>query len=155
MNKNNAEMGQAVDRAWAAGFVDGEGCITVVKQAYQANKDGSQRSPTLRFKLMVVQNCWSTLKRLQTILDEKSYLNQVPVSVHHNKRLYQLQYDGFHAYEAAKKLEPFLHRKRHHMSVVHELFSDGKLGKKPGRKGWDAETLLIREKLVRRLKKMN
>ena len=146
---------QLLDLAWAAGLVDGEGCITVVKQVYQPDENGSRRPPTFRFKLVIVQNCWSTLDHLQKIINEKGYLNQVPVSVHHNKRLYQLQYDGFHAYEAVKKLEPFLHRKRHHMHVVHQLFNEGKLGQKPGRKGWDEDTLTTREKLVRRLKKLN
>ncbi len=143
-----------LDLAWAGGFIDGEGCITVANQTYLP-KNGKQRPPTPRFKLIVGQNCWSTLHRLQLILNERGYLNEVPMTVEQNRRVYQLQYDGKHAYKAVKKLEPFLHRKRQYVSIADKLFEEGLLGQRPGRKGWDVKTLKAREKWIRRLRKLH
>jgi len=142
------------DLAWAAGFVDGEGCISTVMQTYQPDEDGKQRPPTMRFKLTVSQNCASTLKHLQKILGEKSYLNEVTFTQDMNRRAWVLHYDGKHALKAIKKLEPFLHRKKQFVHVAEKLFEEGKLGQRPGRKGWDAETLRARNKWATRLRRL-
>ena len=139
---------------WAAGLVDGEGCITAVKQTYKS-KNGKQRKPTYRLKLMVNQNCYSTMEKLQSILDEKSYLTEMPMREFMNAKVYQLQFDGINALNAINKLEPFLHRKKQHVIISNKLWEEGQMGVHPGRNGFDPEVLKTREKLVNRLKKLH
>lgn len=143
------------DLAWAAGFVDGEGCITVVNQTYKPDADGKQRPPTPRFKFMITQNCRSTLERLKKILGETGYLNETTFTDGMNRRGWVLHYDGMHALKAVKKLEPFLHRKKQYVQVAEKLFDEGKLGQRPGRNGWDAKTLRAREKWAKRLRRLH
>lgn len=143
------------DLAWAAGFVDGEGCITVVTQTYRPGRDGKQRRPTMRFKFTINQNCRSTLDRLQRILGETSYLNESTFTDGMNRRGWTLQYDGHHALRAVQKLEPYLHRKKQYVRVAEQLFDEGKLGQRPGRNGWDTKTLKAREKLAKRLRRLH
>lgn len=146
---------RTVDLAWAAGFVDGEGCITTVMQTYKPDDAGHQRLPTMRFKFMISQNCRSTLDRLKEILGETGYVNEIPLNDGMNRRAWMLQYDGRHALKAVKKLEPFLHRKKQYIQVAEKLFEEGKLGQRPGRNGWDAKTLAAREKWAKRLRKLH
>jgi hypothetical protein len=153
--RNGASLlGRLTDLAWAAGFVDGEGCITVVNQTYRP-KNGKQRPPTTRFKFVINQNCRSTLDRLQKILNETGYLNEVPFTEGLNRRSYTLHYDGKHALRAIKKLEPYLYRKRQYVHVAEKLFEEGKLGQRPGRSGWDKETLKAREKWMTRIRRLH
>lgn len=145
---------RAVELAWAGGFVDGEGCITVAIQNYKP-VNGKPRPPTPRFKLMINQNCRSTLDRLHRIVGETGYINEVTLTPGLNRRAWTLQYDGMHALKAVKKLEPYLHRKRQYVQVAEKLFVEGKLGQRPGRNGWDEDTLKARAKWIKRIKRLH
>lgn len=154
--KRGARVAQSdLDLAWAAGLVDGEGSITVVRQTYQPDKNGNKRNPTLRLKLVIVQNDWSTLDRLQRIIGGQSHLNDVPWNDSQNRRCYQLQFDGIHALNAINRLAPFLYRKKQHSWAVNQFWKEGEMGTRPGRRGLNPTIILIREKWVARLRKLN
>lgn len=144
-----------IDLAWAAGMVDGEGSITVVRQAYQPDKNGNKRNPTLRLKLVIVQNDWATLDRLQRIIGGQSHLNDLPWNESQNRRCYQLQFDGVHALKAINKLAPYLYRKKQHMWAANQFWKEGQMGARPGRRGLSPAIISIREKWVSRLRKLN
>jgi hypothetical protein len=153
-NKNSIIMATESELAWAGGFCDGEACITAVWQRYK-EKDGKQRPPTTRLKLAISQNCWSTLNRLQRILGETSYINEVPYNIGQNRRVYLLQYDGMHALKAIRKLAPYLYRKKKYVDVAERLVAEGKLGQRPGRNGWPPEVIEAREKWVAKLRRLH
>lgn len=142
------------DMAWASGFVDGEGCITAVYQKYKP-VNGKARNGTTRLKLMVNQNCWSTINRLQKIINENSSLTEMKMQLGMNKKAYMLQYDGRHALAAINKLKPFLHRKHQHAVVANALWTEGELGVKRGGRKLDPKLVKIRKYYVKRLRKLH
>jgi LAGLIDADG DNA endonuclease family protein len=140
--------------AWAGGFIDGEGCITAVYQTYKP-VDGKKRNGTTRLKLMVNQNCWSTINRLQKILNENSSLTEMKMQLGMNAKAFMLQYDGRHALNAINKLMPYLHRKHQHAVVANALWTEGQLGQKRGGRKLDPELVKIRKYYVNRLRKLH
>lgn len=150
-----SDMQAELDLAWAAGLVDGEGSISAVRQTYQPDKNGRRRNPTIRLKLMIVQNDWSTLNRLQEILACKGYLNEIPWNENHNSRIYQLQYDGANALDAINKLAKYIYRKKHYVHCANKLWSEGQMGVFAKGKRLAPSILAMREKWVARLRKLN
>lgn len=149
------KMKAKLDLAWAAGMVDGEGSITAVRQIYQPDKNGRPRNPTIRLKLVIVQNDWSTLDRLRKILGCKAHLNEVPWNENHNSRIYQLQYDGANALEAINKLAKYIYRKKTHVHCANKLWAEGQMGVFSKGKRLSPSILAKREKWVARLRKLN
>lgn len=134
---------------WAAGFVDGEGCITAVRQKY---KDPKHRG--IRLRMHVGQNDLASLQHLQKILGVKSYINEVKWNPTQTKPVYSLNIDGRHALEALYKLEPFLYRKKHQARVCFQLWEHGRMDDRPGRRGVSPEVWAIREYYLKRLQRM-
>ena len=74
---------------WAAGFVDGEGCIHLARvQRTCGNRIN------YRLRLSVSQNCLVTLEHLRGLLGGTSYLTKVRRKLQHNKQIYTLIYAG-------------------------------------------------------------
>lgn len=134
---------------WAAGFVDGEGCITAVRQKY---KNPNHRG--IRLRMHVGQNDLASLQRLQRILGVKSHINQVKWNASQTRPIYSLNLDGRHALEALYMLEPFLYRKQHQARTCFELWEHGKMAERPGRRGVSQEVWEIREYYLKRLQRM-
>jgi hypothetical protein len=134
---------------WAAGFVDGEGCISAVRQKYN-----NPKYKGIRLRLHVGQNDLASLQRLQEILGVKSYINPVKWNATQTRPIYQLNVDGRHALEALYMLEPFLFRKKHQARACFELWENGRMAERPGRKGVAPEVWEIREYYLKRLQRM-
>lgn len=136
--------------AWAAGFVDGEGCVSVVWQRFNT----SNRRATMRIRLDVVQNDLQVLQHLQLILDEKSHINKLKRRVAHNRQIYTLGFDGAHALAAIAKLAPFLYRKKQQVEVLLAAIEPCWFGIHPGRGGYPLYVWDARERLVKKLQKL-
>lgn len=134
---------------WAAGFVDGEGCITAVRQKYKNPKHRG-----IRLRMHIGQNDLASLQHLQRILDVKSYINQVKWNSTQTRPVYALSIDGRHALEALYILEPFLYRKKHQARACFELWEHGKMDERPGRRGVSPKVWAIREYYLKRLQRM-
>ena len=62
--------------AWAAGLIDGEGCIFINKSKYVAAS--RQVTPTFRLVLKVTMGCRKTVERLRDIFGVGTVQNHVP-----------------------------------------------------------------------------
>ena len=142
-------MEQALKLAWAAGFVDGDGCICPV---IQRHKD--RATDSIRIRLVITQNDHHVLDVLQRVLGERRALNGLKRQDCQNRHPYQLQYDGGHAIAAIKKIRPFLIRKAREADLCMQLFVEGRLNQSPGPKGFPPEVHRIRKALVKRIRRM-
>lgn len=139
----------AVAFAWAAGFLDGDGCVSAVVQTYPARV-----TPSIRIRVVIVQNDYYTLSVFQKVLSERSALNALRRKAGMNKQPYQLQYDGRHAIAVLHKLRPHLVRKAAEADVCFRLFYEGRLTWLPGPKGVPPELTKFRLSLVAKLGRM-
>lgn len=138
-----------VNLAWAAGFVDGEGCIHSVEQTYK----GRERS-CHRIKLTISQNNLEILEDLKEILGEPCFISKIKRTKSTNRQGYQLVYDSKHALNAIKKLQPLLRRKQYEAEIAEKMWVEGKMGQRPGSKGWPPEIYEIRKKWAKKLSRL-
>lgn len=138
-----------MDLAWSAGFVDGEGCLSIARQ-----KQSSNNNICYRLKFSVVQNNLEVLEEVQTILDESSAIYKLKRTDSANRQSYTLTYDGRHALNAIKKLRPYLRRKRYEADAVFKMYEETKIGQRPGPKGWPPEIYEAREKWTKKLSRL-
>jgi hypothetical protein len=137
------------DLAWAGGFVDADGCIGIAKQKYKGRDTICHR-----LKLTIVQNDLEVLEQLQEIIGESSFISKMKRTLGMNKQPYQLVYDSKHALNAIRKIRPFLRRKHHEADVVEVMWVEGKMGQRPGKKGWPTKIYEIREKWAKKLSRL-
>ena len=135
--------------AWAAGFIDGEGCIAVSRVRLHGRKN-----ETYRMTLNVTQNHLPALLRLQQVLGQPSHLYQVRRTVQHNKQVHSLNYDGIHALRAIARVAPYLVRKRMEARVALSYRRRGAMGVHPGPTGYPAHVWRWREHVRRKLQRL-
>jgi len=135
--------------AWAAGFVDGEGCICIARQTYKGRPNVSHR-----LKLTVTQNNYEVLSELQGIIDEPSFISMLTRTEKMNRNSYALVYDSKHALSAIRKLKPFLRRKQFEANAAEKMWEEGMMGKRPGMKGWPPGVYQTREKWARKISRL-
>ena len=136
--------------AWAAGFVDGEGCVSIVKQTFKDPK----RRPIYRVRLQVAQSDLGVLKKLQNILGVQSSIAEIKWRSDQNEWAYSLIIDGGHAMGALLLLEPFLRRKKHQACACFDFWEQCEMGVHPGPRGMPEDVWKTREECFKRLKRM-
>jgi hypothetical protein len=134
--------------AWAAGFVDGEGCITIVKQRYQ----DPRRKFTYRLCLSISQNNLEVLEHLRDGLGITDCLYKTKRLLQHNKQMYALNLTGKGALAVIIALYPYLVRKRPEAQTAMDYWRHGQCGKHPGPRGWSASVNAYRESCFKKLK---
>jgi hypothetical protein len=135
--------------AWAAGLMDGDGCVFISKQLQRGRKH-----PTYRLCVSVVQNCHETITRFQQALGLSACLVPVRRTSQHNRRVYSLQYDGVHALRALQLLKPDLFRKSVEASVAIEAWTVCAMGVLPGCGGLPASVWRAREYYYKKLQRL-
>lgn len=148
-NVSSVVMNQMMELAWAAGFVDGDGCIGTPRQTYKG-RDNICHRLTLR----ISQNNREVLEETKRIIGESSFIAKEKRDSKTNRQAYALVYDSAHALRAIKKLKPFLRRKQFEAEVAEKMWVEGKMGQRPGSKGWPPEIYEIREKWAQKLSRL-
>jgi hypothetical protein len=120
--------------AWCAGFLDGEGCVSLARVIRTCGNRVNYRA-----RVNIVQNCAETLKTFRDYVGENCVYAQLPHRESYSRPIYQLIYDGIHAYHLLQKLRPYLVRKGHEADVIFEFFRVGEPSRHFGRKGAPAE----------------
>lgn len=135
---------------WAAGFMDGEGCICIVTQRY---KDPS-RSSTYRLTFSISQNDRQVLEHFQKGMGIPGGLFDVGRLVQHNKQVYTLNYTGANALKVIATLQPHLVRKQLEAQTAMAYWVQGQCGRHPGPKGWPPAVMAIRERFKQKLRSL-
>jgi hypothetical protein len=127
--------------AWAAGFVDGEGCISIVKQRYQ----DPRRKLSYRLCLGISQNNLEVLEHLRDGMGITEPIYKVKRLPQHSRQVYTLNCNGKNALRLITTLLPFLVRKREEAQTAVAYWEDCMGGKRPGGKGWSPQVTADRE----------
>lgn len=115
--------------AWAAGMLDGDGCVAIVKQTYP------NRASTYRLVVQVTQNCLQTLKHFRVCVGVPAPIHEVKRRIGHNRQVYALMYSGPKAVLVLQRLAAHLVRKRPEGEVALSFIEKGQVGRRFGGRG--------------------
>ena len=146
---SNRTTGCCRDVAWAAGFVDGEGCISLSKTTQPGRKH-----PTYRPRFDLTQNNREVLVEVREILGEAAGLYTNKRQPGQNRQTYSLVFDGVHALRAIAKLRPELRRKHVEADELLSYPVRGLMGVHPGPNGYPPGVWKERERIYRKLQKL-
>lgn len=114
---------------WAAGMLDGDGCIAIVKQPF------ANRRSIFRLIVSISQNCLQTLEHFQRCVNVPSMIYAVRRQIGHNKQVYTLNFTGPNAMRLVKLLHDYLVRKRQEAAVALSFCENGQISRRFGRHG--------------------
>ncbi|QRR33993.1 hypothetical protein JNX00_20575 [Hydrogenophaga sp. YM1] len=115
--------------SWAAGMLDGDGCVAIVKQTYP------NRASTYRLVVQVTQNCLQTLKHFRVCVGVPGTIHEVKRRIGHNRQVYALHYAGPKAVLVLQRLAAHLVRKRPEAEVALSFIEKGQVGRRFGPRG--------------------
>lgn len=141
--------GNATCIAWAAGFLDGEGCIHIARQTY-----GGKRHETMRLGVYITQNDLPSLEHFRDVVGIKAPIYPVKKAVNHRRQCYTLNYNGHAAMRLLQVLMPHLKRKRAEAEAAEDFWTLGRMGKRNGAHGLDPEVARVREHYFHLLKQL-
>ena len=124
--------------AWAAGMLDGDGCIAVIKQPFR------NRRPIYRLIVSIVQNCRQTLEHFRRCVGVDGVIYDVKRKLEHNKQVYTLNYSGPKALLVIQRLRAYLVRKRLEALVAISFCLNGQISRRFGPHGVPADVEAVR-----------
>ena len=136
--------------AYAAGMLDGDGCIHIARQ----NKPSAKRGYIFRLVTSVSQNHLGTLIDFQELVGLGGRIYQQTRQGSQNKDTYSLVYDGDGAADVIRKLRPFLHRKLEEANVALQFQDDCEIHRHFGPKGCPESVWKQREAHYRKLRNL-
>jgi hypothetical protein len=117
---------------WAGGFIDGDGCISIVKTRFNSNK--TQYKISYGLLITITQNDRHVLEHLRDIIKINGSITDTPLHPGHKRSCYALTYSGAYAYSVMKLLQPYFYRKQQECQLA-ILFQRHKMSlKKHGRR---------------------
>jgi hypothetical protein len=146
---NQSQYASPIDLAWAAGFFDGDGCITATWQPRKGRPN-----PDMRIVVNVTQNDYRTLQQFQTIVGCRGKIYPLKRQAVHNRQCWSLVYSGQHALAVLRVLLPYLRRKRQEALLCMQIAKAGQLTKHPGPNGHPTEVWQLRRKFFEKLKRL-
>jgi hypothetical protein len=150
LNRDSGRKPRNFSLEWAAGFADGEGCISLAKQRYLNNP---ARGITYRLSFCIVQNDLQVLQHFKDGMGIHSKIYPVKRLMQHNRQIYTLNYSGVKALELIRTLQPYLFRKQLEAQAALDYWTEGQCGQHPrGRRQWPADVIAIRERYFQKLK---
>lgn len=135
--------------AWAAGFLDGEGCIHIAKQRYR-----TARSDTYRLGVHVTQNDRTVLERFREAVGIDAPIYRVKRAKNHRRQCFTLNFSGRSALALLNLLLEFLERKRDEAQAALDFWANGRVGERFGARGLDPALVAIREHYFHLLKQL-
>jgi len=137
------------DLAWAAGFFDGDGCITATWQVRKGRPN-----PDMRIQVNVAQNDYRTLQHFQRILGAHGKIYPLKRKAIHNRQCWYLVYWGQHALDVLRMLLPYLRRKQQEALLCMQINQAGNLTTHPGPSGHSADIWKLRRQFFEKLKRL-
>lgn len=124
--------------SWAAGMLDGDGCVAIVRQTYP------YRNANYRLVVQVTQNCLQTLQHFRSCVGVMAPIHEVKRRIGHNRQVYTLNYAGPKALLVLQRLRAYLVRKRPEAEVALSFIEKGQVGRRFGPRGVPPQLEAIR-----------
>jgi hypothetical protein len=135
--------------AWAAGFLDGEGCIHIAKQRYHG-----RRSDTYRLGVHVTQNDRLALEALCEAVGIRAPIYEVKLASNHTRQCYTLNFSGRSALRLLQAVLPYLRRKLSEAKAALQFWIEGRMGLPGSGKRLDPELAATREHYYQLMKQL-
>lgn len=144
------------DLAWAAGIIDGEGCIGIVKDDRRAlnNKNGWNLSPMYKLRISVGMSHLETIERLYELFGDGRINGQKCYKKPGHKQVYYWVVNADQAWEIIKLVRPYLITKRKQAEIAEAFYERERLKGGIYNKA-SSRVLKEREKLHGKMKKLN
>ena len=136
-----------INYAWCAGFLDGEGCISLARI-----KRNCGNGVNYRVKVTIPQNCKETLLTFREYIGENCFIGLIAHREYFTRPMYQLVYDGIHASNMLHKLRPYLIRKGAEADVIFDFYKNGQPTRHFGPKGAPSDIWHLRERCFEALR---
>lgn len=147
--KFNASSAPESDLAWAAGFLDGEGCIHIAKQRYRG-----RRSDTYRLGVYVTQNDRPALQAFCDAVGIQAPIYPIQRAENHSRQCYTLNFNGRNALRLLKAVMPHLRRKLREAKAALRFWTEGRMGVPSDGRRLDPELAATREHYYQLLKQL-
>lgn len=145
-----ARLASSEARAYCAGLIDGDGCISIVRQL----KRDARRGYIFRLSLDITQNHLGTLLDFQNLLQLPGRVYQVNRDPSQNRDSYLLNYSGVQALAVIQAVLPYLMRKQHEAQVAIEFMTQCHIHRHFGPRGCPEHVWRHRERLYRKMKNL-
>ena len=129
------------DLNWAAGFLDGEGCIHISKQHLRG-----RRSATYRLAVHIMQNDLATLKHFIKAVGIKAAIYKVKMAANHSRQCYTLNYTGKAALALLALVGRYLVRKAREAAAAAAFWIEGAMGQVGNGRPLPSEVVATRER---------
>lgn len=129
------------DLGWAAGILDGEGCVHIARQTY---RDPTRR-PTYRLRMTIAQNQIDVLQEFEWAVGLRGSIRSPKPTKKQNKVCHYLNYDGMKAFVVLQKLKEHLRRKREQAKTAEDFRRECDIHVHPGPRGTPEEVWERRE----------
>ncbi|NML48019.1 hypothetical protein HHL11_30000 [Ramlibacter sp. G-1-2-2] len=140
------------DIGWAAGILDGEGCIHIARQKF-GKKSG--RRPVYRLRVQIAQTSRTLLEEFEWVVGICGTIAEPPVTKKQRRRCYSLIYDGLSAYAVMERLVEHLRRKRVHVVEAKNFRRECAIHVHPGPHGHSKDIWKRREWYYNRMRALN
>jgi len=137
------------DLAWAAGFLDGEGCIHIAKQRYR-----SGRNHTYRLGVHVTQNDRPALQALCQAIGFSAPIYATKRAHNHRRQCYTVNFTGHSALRLLQAVMPYLRRKLSEAKAALQFWDEGCMGRRGGGKRLAPALIAVREHYYLLLKQL-
>jgi hypothetical protein len=141
---------EEADLGWAAGVMDGEGCIHIARQTYGV----SGRRPTYRLRLNVSQNDELMLREFSWAVGVQGRLYSPKPVGKQNRVCHNLVYDGVGAFTVLERLHKYLRRKQAQSALAAEFREKCDIHRHTGPEGCPREVWELREWYYERMSSM-
>jgi len=135
-----------LDHAWAAGFIDGEGCVRIAK-----NVSHGRVNPIYHVEMAISQNRLDALEHCQKVIGVQSSICRFPDRESFRRPVFLLTYLCANARDALALLLPYFIRKQAEARLALE-FALRLQSRRGGNTPHSAEEIAIREEYYRRMK---
>jgi hypothetical protein len=150
MNPAGARLQGEMGLTYAAGLLDGEGCIHIARQ----RKAQARRGYVLRLVVTVAQNHLRTLTDFQDMAAVEGRIYMLRRQGPANRDSYTLNYDGSQAGTLLERLQPYLGRKLDEARVALRFQNETQIHRHFGPGGCPDEIWQLRELLCTKLRSL-
>lgn len=150
LNTTNPRLTGTTGLSYAAGLLDGEGCIHIARQSHR----GSRYGHIYRLVVSVAQNHLRSLLDFQDFVGIAGRLYTVKRQGTTNRDSYTLTYDGTTAEAVLRVLLPYLGRKADEAAVALAFQTDGEVTRHFGPKGCPDEIWRKRRYYYKKLRNL-
>lgn len=120
------------DVAWAAGVMDGEGCVHIARQTWGE----TGRRPTYRMRVQIAQNDLVLLREFEWCVGIAGRLYSPKPTRKQNRTCHNLVYDGVRAFDVLERMGKYLRRKKAQAELAAEYRETCAIHLHSGPNGW-------------------